>query len=95
MSDVYRYEFLNHIEPVEIEAAILLSILAAEDLHGQTQTLLGVAYYFDADDRTCVVDATSEAGRDFNRLFAGFVRREFGEASFRVDRIDPVTSPAN
>ncbi len=92
MSDIFRYEFQPHLDSIEIESAILLSILATEDLHGETQTLLEVAHYLDAESLTCVVDASTEAGRDFNRLFAGLIRREFGEESFQVERLDSVST---
>ena len=32
---------------------------------------------------------TTAVGRDLNRLFVGFVRREFGPDSFRVTRVEP------
>jgi hypothetical protein len=38
--------------------------------------------------RTCVVDTGTEVGRDINRLFCGFLRREFGGGAFRVERLD-------
>lgn len=88
MSDLYRYEFQNNIEPVEIEAALLLSMLETESLHGEVQTLLDLSHYFDAEARICVIDASSDVGNHFNKLFAGFLRREFGTESFKVERID-------
>ena len=36
---------------------------------------------------TSVIDASSEVGRDLNRLFAGFLRREFGPDTFRIERL--------
>ena len=42
----------------------------------------------DAESRTCVIDAGTAVGFDLNRLFVGFVRREFGEDAFRVQRVD-------
>jgi hypothetical protein len=36
----------------------------------------------------CVFDAGTPVGRDFNRLFIGFIRREFGEDAFRVERVE-------
>ena len=45
-------------------------------------------YAVDAQQRICVIDASTQVGRDINRLFTGFVLREFGPDSFRVERID-------
>ena len=85
---IYRYAFADGVPIEEIEASLVLAIMATESLHGESQTRLDVAHYLDPVRRGCVVDASTPAGRDFNRLFIGFVRREFGEDSFRVERVD-------
>ena len=64
--------------------------MAAESLHGQAQVRLDAAHAVDAEKRSCVVDASTPVGRDLNRLFIGFVSREFGPDSFEVDRVDSV-----
>jgi hypothetical protein len=33
-------------------------------------------------------------GRDLNRLFIGFMTREFGPGSFRVERVQHAADPA-
>lgn len=85
---VYRYEFELTVASEEIEASLLLALIGAESLHGETATRLGVTHFFDAEKRICVVDAGSDVGRDFNSLFAGFLRREFGAEAFRVCRVN-------
>jgi hypothetical protein len=92
--NVYRYEFDAAIDAQEIEATLVLAILGAESLHGETATQLGVAHYFDATTRICVIDATEIVGRDFNSLFAGFMRREFGANAFRARRVTAADAPA-
>ena len=86
-TDLYRYQFAEQVPAEEIEATILLSLFAVESLHGESQTRLDAAHHFDADRRTCVIDAATAVGKDFNRLFVGFLRREFGEDAFRVERL--------
>ena len=56
---------------------------------------LSAAHYLDAEARRCVVDAGSEVGLDLNRLFAGFLRREFGPDAFQVRRADSAESSAD
>jgi hypothetical protein len=85
--ELYRYAFNDNVPSEEIEASLLLAVLAAESLHGESQVRLDVAHFLDMDDRACVIDAGTAAGRDLNRLFVGFIRREFGEDSFRVERV--------
>lgn len=85
--DVYRYEFAKEVPAVEVETTLVLSIFGVESLHGEAQTRLDVQHAFDAKRRTVVIDAATAAGRDLNRLFIGFMTREFGPGSFRVERV--------
>jgi hypothetical protein len=86
--ELYRYTFPPHVPLEEVEATLLLAIWGAESLHGQTQVRLDAAHFLDPDRRACVIDAGTPVGRDVNRLFVGFVQREFGNDAFRVERID-------
>jgi hypothetical protein len=84
---VYRYEFQERIALAQVEESIALAILAAEGVHGETQVRLDAGYYLDESRRTCVVDATTAVGETVARVFTGFLRREFGEEAFRVERV--------
>jgi hypothetical protein len=86
-TEIYRYAFSSDVPPEEIEASLLLAVLATESLHGEAQVRLDAAHYFDPARRTCVIDSGTAVGRDFNRVFVGFVTREFGADSFRVERL--------
>ena len=88
--ELYRYTFRPHVPLEEIEATLLLALWGAESLHGETQVRLDAAHFLDADRRACVIDAGTPVGRDVNRLFVGFVQREFGNDAFRVERVDAV-----
>jgi hypothetical protein len=86
---LYRYYFDQDVPVEEIETTLLLAVLAAESLHGESQTRLDAGHAFDAEKRTCVIDGQTSVGRDLNRLFVGFLRLEFGEDAFRVERVAP------
>lgn len=86
--EVHRYKFEASAPADEIESTVLLAILAAEGLHGQSQVRLDASYAFDSEKRTCVIDASTDVGRDVSRIFAGFAIREFGEAAFTVTRVE-------
>ena len=88
--EIYRYSFDSSVDITEVEASLLLALLATESLHGESQVRLEASHAMDVEGRTCVIDAGTNVGRDLNRLFVGFVRREFGEDAFRVGRIDRV-----
>ncbi|GIW55531.1 MAG: hypothetical protein KatS3mg082_1935 [Nitrospiraceae bacterium] len=85
--ELYRYTFRPHVPLEEIEATLLLALWGAESLHGEIQVRLDAAHFLDADRRACVIDAGTPVGRDVNRLFIGFVQREFGNDAFRVERV--------
>lgn len=86
--DIYRYRFIPSVLFEDVEASLVLALLATESLHGESQVRLDAAHAIDASKRSCVVDASTAVGRDLNRLFAGFVTREFGAHSFQVERVN-------
>ncbi|MDB5308813.1 MAG: hypothetical protein JWO38_3015 [Gemmataceae bacterium] len=92
MTDVYRYAFRPEVPITEVEQTLVLAIIATEALHGESQARLDLGHAFDAGTRACVIDARTGVGRDFNRLFVGFVTREFGPDAFTVERL-PAARP--
>ena len=88
--ELYRYSFPPHVPVEDIEATLLLALWGAESLHGESQVRLDAAHFLDADRRACVIDAGTPVGRDVNRLFVGFVRREFGNDAFKVEHVDDI-----
>ena len=90
--ELYRYAFTPGVPIEEVEASLLLAVLATESLHGEAQTRLDAAHYLDPIKRACVIDAGTPVGRDCNRLFVGFIRREFGADGFRVERVTDKTN---
>lgn len=92
--DLYRYTFTSEVPTEEVEASILLALLATESLHGESQVRLDASHFLDGDRRSCIIDAGTPVGRDLNRLFVGFIRREFGDDCFQVSRVDVQPQPA-
>ena len=86
--ELYRYAFTADVPIEEIEASLLLAVLATESLHGEAQVRLDASHYLDPTKRACVIDAGTPVGRDINRLFVGFIGREFGADAFRVERVE-------
>ncbi|MCX7425063.1 MAG: hypothetical protein NTW96_05470 [Planctomycetia bacterium] len=86
--ELYRYKFDASVSLEDVEASLMLAILATESLHGEAQVRLDAAHFFDPDRRACVIDAGTAVGLDINRLFLGFVSREFGQDAFRVERVN-------
>ncbi|MBN2291561.1 MAG: hypothetical protein JXM70_03990 [Pirellulales bacterium] len=85
--EIYRYIFDSSLNMTDIESSLLLAIVATESLHGECQVRLDAAHNFNPARRVCVIDAGTPVGRDLNRLFTGFVAREFGPNTFTVRRV--------
>jgi len=85
--EVHRYTFDDIVPAEELEQTLLLSILAVESLHGESRVRLDGRYCLNARARECSIDAGTAVGRDLNRIFVGFLCREFGSTSFRVRRV--------
>lgn len=94
MRNVYRYAFAQAVSIDEVEGTLLLAIWGVESLHGEAQVRLDAAHLFDKGRRSCVIDAGSPVGQDLNRLFIGFIRREFGADAFRVERVTEPNTPS-
>ncbi len=86
--DVRRYSFRPAVPAEEIESTLLLAVLAAEGLHGLSRVRLEASYSLDPEKNACVIDSSTDVGRDICRIFTGFAAREFGDESFSVSRVD-------
>lgn len=92
--EVYRYAFGNDVAFAEVLATLDLSLIAVESLHGESRSRLDARFVDDEPKRAIVIDASTEVGRALNQVFVGYVRREFGETAFRVERLDRVPERA-
>ncbi len=88
MTEVYRYTFDKDVSFQDVEESLLLAVLAAECLHGESRVRLDAGYYLDKESRACVVGASTPVGQDISKIFTGFCIREFGQDAFRVERVD-------
>jgi hypothetical protein len=85
--EVYRYTFAPDVPKFEVEASLLLALIAVEGLHGEAQTRLDAGHALGGPFGACVIDGGTAVGRDLAKVFTAFLRREFGEDSFRVERL--------
>jgi len=87
--DIYRYTFRPEVPKAEVETSLLLALIAVEGLHGEAQTRLDAGHAIGGLFGVCVIDGSTAVGRDLAKVFTAFLRREFGEDSFRVERLQP------
>jgi len=83
----YRYTFADTIPLSEVQDTLILALLAAEAVHGSAQVRLDAEYHLDLTGHACEIAGDTIIGRDLNRLFIGFLQREFGADAFRVERV--------
>ena len=92
--EIYRYNFDSKVPIRDVEESLLLAVLAAESLHGRALVRLDASFSLDPKKRACVVDAATEVGQAIARIFTGFLGREFGEESFKVERMGNIGASA-
>lgn len=85
--ELYCYNFNATVPLRDVEASLLLAVLATESLHGRALVRLDASFCLNTRKRSCVVDAATDVGRAIARIFTGFLTREFGEEAFKVERI--------
>jgi len=85
--EIFRFRFEPHLPMREVRDSLELAILAAEGVHGPAQVRLDFGYYADDEKRSLVVDARAEAGRTVAQVFIEFLTQQFGEHTFRVERV--------
>ncbi len=92
---IFHYHFQDCVDMDYVEAELVLATFNVESLYGPARARLEAAHCLDRDQRTLVIDATSEVGQDFNRLFVGGLLREHGPDSFLVRRIEKEPMPTS
>lgn len=82
----FQYCFHKSVEMAEAEATLLVAMIAVEGLHGSSAVRMHGRYNFEPKQRMCEIDAGSAVGCDLNRIYVGFLQREFGPAAFTVQQ---------
>jgi hypothetical protein len=90
---VIRYHFHEDVDLQYVEAELVLAAFNVESLHGPARARLEAAHFLDPEQRSLVIDATTQVGEDFNRLFVGGLMREVGADAFTIRRVDKQSSP--
>jgi hypothetical protein len=83
-----RYTFEAGVDTNDVSAALMLALWGVEGLHGPAAVLLDATYYFDPTHRVCLIHEATPVGRDFNRIFVGFLLREMAAECFTVEQVD-------
>jgi len=89
-----RFDFNKSIPMSEVEATLRLALLAVQSLHGEDRLRLEAHVSMNHSRRMCFVDTTTEVGRTLALIFAGYIRREFGDAAYGMQTLSLTRSPA-
>ena len=88
MRRAFRYSFPESIPLDHVEESLVMSIIAAESIHGAAEARLAVGHLLDRAGRCCVIDGSTETGCDLNKVFVGLLMKQFGAAGFDVRRVE-------
>ncbi len=83
------FRFHSDVPMADVRTTLLLAQLAAASLHGDDRVRLQAEASIDVKQRLCRIDTSREVGQALSLIFAGYVRREFGEKAVRVERAAP------
>ena len=87
MATQFRFEILPDLPMEEAEASLHLATFSCEGLYGPARVRMEGTFHVDDDRRVITIDA-NEIGETLSKVYTGFLLREFGEAAFRVRRIE-------
>jgi len=84
--ETVQFRFGSGISMREVKGTLQLARLAAESLHGEERMRLEATYAIDDAANIVEIDIDSEVGRTLAIVFAGYVRREFGDGAVHMER---------
>lgn len=92
---IQKFTFKPDVDLEQAEGTLLLSIIAAEALHGQAAVRLEARYLLSNEKRACVIECRGKVSDDIIKIFTGFLIHEFGEDAFKVVREAHTENPAS
>jgi len=83
----YRYEFSETISFEDALETLTLSRIAVASAVGESRARLELEQHIDPGERAIELGADSHSGAMLNRVFTGYLAREFPQGSFKVATI--------
>ncbi|MCG3204974.1 MAG: hypothetical protein KCHDKBKB_01691 [Elusimicrobia bacterium] len=84
---VYKFTFLENIPIKEIEECLFWSGFNTESIFGKARFRLDGSFHLDRPRKFVVIDKSTDVGKHLAQIFTSVISREFGEESFRVERL--------
>ena len=83
-SSNYEFRFGDRPPMDGVEETFLMSVIAAEGIHGRARVRLDGRFDLNHDGRVCTINSDNKVGEDIAKIFAEFLLLEFGEDGFEV-----------
>ena len=80
----YTIQFGDGASMSNVEETLLMSVIAAEGIHGRARVRLDAGFNLDHDRRICTVNADNPVGENIARVFVEFLLLDLGEEGFQV-----------
>ncbi|HEX3999767.1 MAG TPA: hypothetical protein VHX65_14545 [Pirellulales bacterium] len=87
-ADVFRFRLESEVPLDEAEMSLQLATFAVEGLFGVARVRLDLSYHLDEPRQAILIDGTNEVGAAVIRVFTSLLLREFGEDSFKIERVN-------
>jgi hypothetical protein len=84
--EITVFVFADSVCMREVDNALQLAHLATNLLYGTQRGALQTSSTVSPQDNTCRIDTSHEVGQSLALIFAGYVRRQFGDAAVKVER---------
>lgn len=81
----YRYSFPDGTDMKDIEETLLMSVIAAEGVHGRARVRIDASFDVDHDRCTCRISSGHDAGENIARVFTEFLLLERGDDGFELE----------
>lgn len=81
----YSFRFSDAVDMRDVEETLLMSVIAAEAVHGRARVRLDARFSVDATSRSCAVGADSVVGQDIAKVFTEFLLLDIGESAFEIN----------
>jgi len=84
---VYKFAFRENVPTKEIEECLYWAAFNTESIFGKAKFRLDCSFHFDQRQKIVLIDKSTDSGKHLSQLFTSIVSREFGDESFRVERM--------
>ena len=81
---IVQFVFHRSVPMDEVEGTLRLAHLATASLYGETCLRLDAKSTIDTGAHRCAIQADNYVGRALALIFAGFIRREFGDTAMKI-----------